>query len=472
MNNEINQFHKKVEEIPVPDEELETVISSSIKNTPRKTIPLRNKALISIVIAATLFCSLVGSAYFSPVVASVLQQIPGIGSVLSHYDIGLEYVSRNNMTTEIGETVTDQGISITVTDIYYDYNRFVIGYVIDLSEKTEKEIDSFQEIFRSTYQLTIDQQPVSNLDESWHREGDSLLGLISVEQPLPEKFTAQLTFSEVLWTSGEWSFNMPVERNNTIAIYEPNQTSEIDDYQFAINELTTTPSTIVIDTEITTPLYGEDKFDLEIYYDGEKLEKIDSKEKKRLHLSPFNKDIVRLRGAFEPIKGIEEITVIPTLITNMEQEQLSDLAITVDLAPKNIVAIKKDTTSLNKDHSLRKIDFQTYAWNVLEDEWANYVPSDPAQYQHAAVTVFGGEFSSSFYRSLPQTDEEMIKPTAFINKANEKEAYIIYKEFDGTNHLYQLTEKDEWEIVNQATFKGKAIEAIREAYQLEQAQNG
>ncbi|MDX8044391.1 DUF4179 domain-containing protein [Gracilibacillus sp. S3-1-1] len=454
MNKEIKHFQQKVEQITIPEQVLEETITNAMKHTPKKAHFPFKKSIASIMSAAILLASLIGSAHFSPVMASMLHQIPIVGSVLSYYDIGLNHIQ----PTSVGDTVTDNDISITVTDTYADYNRFVIGYTIDLSDKTEQEKAALQNDFCSTFKLTINNQVISNAQEDWHLEGDQLLGLITINEGLPESFTAELVFSEVLWTSGQWKFHLPVEQNNTIAVYQPDQTSENDDYQFTINEIRVTPSTIVVETALTTPLYNETLYDLAINHNDTQLELLEHTETKRLHLAPFDKDRIEATTSFAALEGLDELSIVPII----DQEQQSDLSLTIDLAPDNIIALEKERKAA---YTEERIDFDTYVWKELKAEWSNYLEIDPARYQHASLTVFDHDFYSSFYQSLSKKETEYIDPTAFINKANEKEAYIIYKESDGTNHLYHIEENKKWEIVDHTTFNGKTIEELRRSYQ-------
>src|SRR5690625_4476814 len=84
---------------------------------------------------AAAFILLVASSQYSPALASSLAKIPIIGSVFGDSDlIGLQQAQEKGLTSQIGETQTINGISVTLDEILYDQNNITVGFQIE-SEK-------------------------------------------------------------------------------------------------------------------------------------------------------------------------------------------------------------------------------------------------------------------------------------------------------------------------------------------------
>src|SRR5699024_3425208 len=67
---------------------------------------------------------LLGLSQQSPALASSLSKIPIIGSVFGDSDlIGLQQAQEKGLTSQIGETKTINGISVTLEEVLYDQNN-------------------------------------------------------------------------------------------------------------------------------------------------------------------------------------------------------------------------------------------------------------------------------------------------------------------------------------------------------------
>jgi len=80
----------------------------------------------SVLILGILFSSVA----FTPATVKVFQKIPLVGSVFQKFDdVGLKIPEEKNAVCEAKESATDQGITIKVTEVFYDGKRFAIGYI-------------------------------------------------------------------------------------------------------------------------------------------------------------------------------------------------------------------------------------------------------------------------------------------------------------------------------------------------------
>ncbi|MGC7931072.1 DUF4179 domain-containing protein [Lysinibacillus sp. VIII_CA] len=140
MTDKIPSFKEGIDNIHVPLDKLDTIISKTIhENVQRGKKSLRIKivySLSSVAVASILFIS---SATFSPAMANIVSKIPIIGAVFSDSgDPGLEKVNEQGLTNLIADTKNTGGTSITLDEVFYDGTRFTIGFSIT-SEKVIEE---------------------------------------------------------------------------------------------------------------------------------------------------------------------------------------------------------------------------------------------------------------------------------------------------------------------------------------------
>ncbi|MED4046163.1 DUF4179 domain-containing protein, partial [Priestia aryabhattai] len=104
-----------------------------------KFSPKKRKGLYAMSSVAVAFGLLVASSYQSPALASTLSQIPIIGSVFadSNY-VGLKQAQKNGLASQVGETQTVNGISVTLEEILYDQSGIRLSYIIKSNKKLEK----------------------------------------------------------------------------------------------------------------------------------------------------------------------------------------------------------------------------------------------------------------------------------------------------------------------------------------------
>ncbi|MFU1996086.1 DUF4179 domain-containing protein [Priestia megaterium] len=99
----------------------------------------KRKGLYAMSSVAVAFGLLVASSYQSPALASTLSQIPVIGSIFadSNY-VGLKQAQKNGLVSQVGETQTVNGISVTLEEILYDQSGIRLSYIIKSDKKLEE----------------------------------------------------------------------------------------------------------------------------------------------------------------------------------------------------------------------------------------------------------------------------------------------------------------------------------------------
>src|SRR5690625_4573153 len=141
-----------------PKEQVRTAIRAGIvraeeqmETSHHKKNHTKRKLIYAFCGVAAVFVLLLGSAHYSPALASSLSQIPIIGSVFGDSDlISLQQAQKNGLTNEIGEMQTVDGISVTLDEILYDQNNITIGLLVE----SEKELGEFY--FGAGMDFTID----------------------------------------------------------------------------------------------------------------------------------------------------------------------------------------------------------------------------------------------------------------------------------------------------------------------------
>jgi Domain of unknown function (DUF4179) len=135
-------------------------------------------------VASLATCVLIGSAFVSPAMAKVLSSIPVLNSVFEFVgDRGLEIASQKGLSEKIEQTDTDQNISITMKNIFFDGTRLSTSYVQEFPNKR----DELGEL-----RLKVDGKEINFADS---RTGEFLsdnqyAGIIKIEptEELPDSF--------------------------------------------------------------------------------------------------------------------------------------------------------------------------------------------------------------------------------------------------------------------------------------------
>lgn len=454
MGNEIHNFKEKVNAIPIPEEKMNAAISNTISSNNRSP----KKFTYILAVAATLMVILFGSAFVSPAMAKLLIQVPLFGGVLSYFDIGLEEVSNKGLVTKVGETFVDQEIPVTITEVYYDNFRLVIGYSIPITEKIAD-----YEALGTEMKLLIDNKTVTSMHAQSTVKDDVVLGTIETNVSLPDSFTLDINFSEVFNKKGNWSFRLPVTKNTQALVYEVNKKKEVDEYKFEVFDIQLTPSGTKIHLELDTPI-GEDKvYDFLVYnHNGEVLEFIEEN-KKNIPLVNFDKEVVKTKAVYEPTEE-KRLIIVPVLQDNGNVIEMEELAINVDLS-----TIKgKEVTSESTDYGLieDKVDLETFLRNYMVEEVGNELGIELGEYTKADLSVLSLHFASDFQKQEKINQKHVVKPTALVEERTDANAYIIYKSEDGINHVFKAKKlSGEWEIVDSFTTKGQTILEVENIYE-------
>ncbi|WP_433945579.1 DUF4179 domain-containing protein [Paenibacillus sp. SN-8-1] len=214
----------------------------------------RKPLVISSTAAALILICGLGSAFVSPAMASALKQIPGIQKVFEIAgDFGLKTADEQGLTTTIAQRITDQGISLELSEVIYDGSRLTLGYI----QKSPKGIQEVRQV-----KYAIDGKSVSFPGSGTGNRLDdhTYAGVINLtpDEKLPEQFELTMSVSKIGDTTGSWNFSFPVKRtdsSNKVVIPMISKTS--GNVTLTIKKILFTPSTTELDVEVKRPVSSD-----------------------------------------------------------------------------------------------------------------------------------------------------------------------------------------------------------------------
>ncbi|MGM8216428.1 DUF4179 domain-containing protein [Bacillaceae bacterium W0354] len=246
-------FHVKTDNIEVPEEELFSVIDTAIKKG-KKSKKHKKKSKMTVSMASmTVALILISGFVFAPM-TKVLAGVPYIGSIYEslHMDMGKELEDKK-LVTELNQTISDNGIDITITSVYYD------GIYIGITFKAEGEgLNNNLDNDYSFYHY-ID----NGVKIGWSGSNGDLIKVdnyyesaIQVQYPdeqLPKEFTIPITFENMGGVEGDWQFDIPVSQLPMIAVHVENSTTKDENYYFTLDSIVIGESNMRLDYITTIP---------------------------------------------------------------------------------------------------------------------------------------------------------------------------------------------------------------------------
>lgn len=214
MNQQPPSFKLEIDSIPVPDMKLDQIIAEATQQSVPQTVVRKRRFLHRKGIVATLaallicFAALVGSASFSPVIASMVAQIPIVGDfLLGSRDVGLQRASKQGLTVPLDQSQTADGMTITLRELYYDDTRLSLGYSLQAEHPADL---SDQRLLMPRLSINGKAIPTGGNGSFSSSNEYTLEGVWDFDphQKLPDSFLA--TFRIAGPDNRVWSFEVPV----------------------------------------------------------------------------------------------------------------------------------------------------------------------------------------------------------------------------------------------------------------------
>ncbi|AST89833.1 MULTISPECIES: DUF4179 domain-containing protein [Sutcliffiella] len=454
MNSEKKQFQQRVEQIDIPEEKLTTAINEAMKKGEKAKSKFQRakRYIYSFAIAVVLLLAIMGSGFISPAMANMLTHIPIIGSVFVHEDVGLKEALEKGLVFPVNQTIVDKDIPITITNVYYDQSRLVIGYEIPLD-------DEGAEVGILNYNITINGLTLLSSQSTGAAEDNKFKGLIQTSSTLPDSFTLQVSFNKVFNTMGNWDFTIPVFVNDDYEYYLVHSTIEDEGYEFHMEEMILTPSGTKITVNVHTPFARkEEELSFSIYGEnGKKLELIETKLQKERD-SKSGIEIWSGTVFFAPIKKDDKITIVPGYLSaNKKLVELNRLSMNIDIAELENKILTNDILDLV--HIIP--DMRTYMEDKIVEEVAEQLQIELGEYLIAELSALDTKFSIE-YQKKQRLVHGMVEPIALLKDSS---GIIIYKKSSGENVVTVIENiNNEWVIVEEKTFKGISFNDLEETY--------
>ena len=223
--------------------------------------------------AAALTFGVIGSGFVSPTMAKVLSEVPIVGSIFADSsDSSLQKVDEKGLASKLNETITDNGVSLTITEAYFGGGRLAIGYIIETDKADLKSFEKYQGIPLSFKALLDGERFTYMSDFEQSVKDGAAFGIIDmgvgIESELSEEPILQLNVSEISGIKGTWNFNVPVTNKETkaaTASFNPMVSTTWDKATFVVEKVEFTPAGSQIIIDRTLPREDKDNYSFAIY---------------------------------------------------------------------------------------------------------------------------------------------------------------------------------------------------------------
>lgn len=312
MNSQFPDFKKEMEKISVPTEKLDAIIKNTI-NENRNKKSKKKIALYSLGAAVIGFGLFIGSASISPTMAKIASNIPIIGTFFNNAkDEGLRVAGEQGLTQIVNQTSKDNGITLTINEIFYDGTRLTLGY-------TQETLLTIGEIERPN--IEVDGKDI-NFSSSY--SGDFITpqkyqGIIDVTptEELPEEFDIKLRIDAVGLIPGRWEFEFPVKQSNEVTVIRPKEVKNIDGAEVEISTIKIGPAGTDLNVKVVKDEENNklDPFSLNFYVIDDNGNVLDTVTGSGSGETENGKEKATLQFLYSPLKeGAKKVRIIPYTI--------------------------------------------------------------------------------------------------------------------------------------------------------------
>lgn len=278
IEEQLQAWGKEEEKVPVF---FSKGIDEALNNLPSLHSPMvqpmkrRNRMTVKAIAvsAAVLTFGVIGSGFVSPTMAKVLSEVPIVGSIFADSsDSSLQTVDEKGLATKLNETITDNGVSLTITEAYFGGGRLAIGYKIDTDKVKLESFEKYQGIPLSFKALLDGERFTYMSDFEQSVKDGAAFGIIDmgvgIESELSEEPTLQLNVTEISGIKGSWNFTVPVSNKETLAAtasFNPMVSTTWDKATFVVEKAEFTPAGSKIIIDRTLPKDDKDNYSFAIY---------------------------------------------------------------------------------------------------------------------------------------------------------------------------------------------------------------
>ncbi|MEK4538538.1 DUF4179 domain-containing protein [Peribacillus sp. FSL K6-1552] len=316
-SNQWPDLKKEMDKVSVPMDKLDSIITNTINGNRRKMS--KKKVVFYSLSAAVLGLGVfIGSASVSPAMAKIASNIPIIGTFFNDsLDEGLRIAGKNGLTQVVNQSSKDNGITLTINEIFYDGTRLTFGFTqeslfaIGQIEHPTIEVNGKEINFSSGYSgdFVTPQKYKGTMD-------------ITPTEELPEEFDMQMRIDAVGLIPGKWEFNFPVKQSNEVTVIRPQEVKTIEGAEIEISSLKVGPAGTVLNVKVVKD-EGNNKLDpysLNFYVIDDNGNVLDTVTASGIGDTKNGKEIAKLNFLYAPLKeGSKKVRVVPYTIPMSEK---------------------------------------------------------------------------------------------------------------------------------------------------------
>jgi|GEM_PF-1989529 len=220
--------------------------------------PAKKKWMLrtAVAVAGITTIGFTSAAFVSPSFASILQKLPFLSSIYEQpgilSDRGWEQVDRQALATDVEKTVKDKGITVKVTDVFYDGVRLALGYDLlipeEMNEDNQLQVIAKSEIRGVKTDFMMTDSTNQKVDANLYRGGITIN-----TSTLPESFTLDLKIEQIGEKEGSWKFAIPVSMTAEVKTFEPRVEAVYKDFQLRVKKVTASPASTEVLVEAIGP---------------------------------------------------------------------------------------------------------------------------------------------------------------------------------------------------------------------------
>lgn len=222
VKSRLEQTLQSLETEPAPAAELPD-IRSNLRNKRRR------KAWYVAASALLIISGILASGFISPAMAETLKKVPFIGQIFESLGNDLlQNANRNGMSVPVNLSATDNGITLTITEVLYDGAQIKLGF----KEESQAELP----VITPNYQrfgmpnLSSDDPSLSwiyAMTKTRAKSPTEHIGILTFESmngeileqsdKILDNFTLSFTIKQVgdvNGVKGNWEFHVPIKLNN------------------------------------------------------------------------------------------------------------------------------------------------------------------------------------------------------------------------------------------------------------------
>ncbi|QED46647.1 DUF4179 domain-containing protein [Cytobacillus dafuensis] len=363
MNSQFPEFKNELEKISVPVEKLDKMIENTIKENRVKR-SRKKIAFYSFSAAVVGFGLFIGSAMLSPAMAKVASHIPLVGTFFNDSaDEGLSIAGQKGLTQVIDQSSKDNGITLTMNEIFYDGTRLTLGY-------TQESLFAIGDLERPTIEVNGKEINFSSGYSGEFITPKKYKGTIDITptEELPEEFEMKMRIDAVGLIPGKWAFDFPVKQSNEVTVIRPMDVKMIDGAELQLASLKLGPAGTNLKFNVTVDEKSDfDPYMLNFYILDEKENVYDFVGSSGNGETENGIEKANLDYLYAPLKeGTKKVKVIPYIIP-MVEDGYEEYSVSLDGQSLPFTMVQNEEEKVKVTDIQHKNDRVIVYFEVLSD---------------------------------------------------------------------------------------------------------